>query len=85
MPNATDEESVPVKVSVLLAVNVLPSAIVKVAAVAGAVIATLFILVALATPKTGVIKVGVLAKTNDPYPVSSDITFASSEELVAAN
>jgi hypothetical protein len=48
-----------------------PSANVKVADVAGAVNATLLILVAVATPKTGVTRVGVLAKTLAPVPVSS--------------
>ena len=47
------------------------SANVRVAAVAGAVKATLLILVAVATPKTGVIRVGVLANTIAPVPVSS--------------
>lgn len=54
-PNATEEESVPVKVRVLLAVSVLPLAIVNVALVAGAVIATLLIEVAAATPRDGVV------------------------------
>jgi hypothetical protein len=48
-----------------------PSANVSVAAVAGAVNATLLILVAVATPKTGVTRVGVLANTLAPVPVSS--------------
>ena len=48
-----------------------PSANVSVAAVAGAVNATLLILVAVATPKTGVINVGVLANTLTPVPVLS--------------
>ena len=77
--------SVPVKVRVLFTVNVFPSAIVNVADVVGAVIANLLILVAVATPKTGVIKVGLLANTRDPDPVSSDIIEASSELLVVAN
>ena len=47
------------------------SANVKVAAVAGAVNATLLILVAVATPNTGVTRVGVLANTLAPVPVSS--------------
>ena len=61
----------PLRVSVLLAVSVLPSAIVKVDPVAGAVIATLLMLVALATPSVGVVKLGDVANTNDPEPVSS--------------
>jgi hypothetical protein len=59
--------------------NVELSANVKVAAVAGAVKATLLILVAVATPKTGVIRVGVLANTLTPVPVlsvSADAKFA---------
>ena len=48
-----------------------PSANVRVAAVAGAVKATLLILVAVATPNTGVINVGVLANTFTPVPVLS--------------
>ena len=62
------------------------SANVNVAAVAGAVNATLFILVAVATPKTGVIRVGVLANTFTPVPVlsvSADAKLA--EDGVAKN
>lgn len=67
-------ESAPAaSVIVLFAVNVFPLAIVKVALVAGAVIATLFIEVAVATPRTGVIKVGVFASTTAPLPVIADI------------
>jgi hypothetical protein len=47
------------------------SANVKVAAVVGAVKATLLMLVAVATPNTGVTRVGVLANTLAPLPVSS--------------
>jgi hypothetical protein len=47
-------------VSELLAVNVLPSAIVKVEPVAGAVNATLLMLVAVATPNAGVVRVGLV-------------------------
>lgn len=62
--------SVPARVSVLFTVTVLLSAIVRVAAVAGAVRATLFIEVAVATQRTGVISVGVLSTTNlVPVPV----------------
>ena len=68
-PKATELESVPVKVRVLLAVRVLPSAMVKVAVVAGAVRVTLLILVAVATPRTGVVSVGLVPKTNKPVPV----------------
>jgi hypothetical protein len=64
-------ESVPAKVMLLLAVKVLPSAIVKVDPVAGAVNVTLLTVVAVATPKVGVTNVGLVAKTADPEPVSS--------------
>jgi hypothetical protein len=36
-------------------------------------------------PNTGVMKVGVLLKTNNPLPLSSDITPANSADVVAAN
>ena len=49
-PNATLLASVPVKVNVLLAVNVLPSAIVKVEPVAGAVTVTLLTVPAVTLP-----------------------------------
>jgi hypothetical protein len=52
-----------------LTVNVAPSAIVSVAEVAGAVKATLFMLVAVAMPSTGVTRVGVPARTTAPLPV----------------
>ena len=48
-----------------------PSAKVKVAAVAGAVKATLLMLVAVATPNTGVTRVGDVANTFTPVPVLS--------------
>ena len=51
--------------------NVDPSAKVKVAAVAGAVKATLLMLVAVATPNTGVTRVGDVANTLTPVPVLS--------------
>jgi hypothetical protein len=63
------EPSVPANVKVLLQVSVLPSAIVRVALVAGAVIATLFTLVAVATPIVGVTRVGEVARTTEPDPV----------------
>ena len=50
--------SVPASVNVLLAVSVLPFATANVLDVAGAVIAILLMLVAVATPKTGVTNVG---------------------------
>jgi hypothetical protein len=62
------------------------SANVKVAAVAGAVNATLLILVAVATPNTGVTRVGVLANTLAPVPVSSVSAAAKlADEGVAKN
>lgn len=64
-------ESVPASVKLLLAVNVLPSAIVRVDPVAGAVRVTLLIVVAEATPSVGVTNVGDVAKTAAPDPVSS--------------
>jgi len=64
-------ESVPAKVMLLLAVKVLPSAIVRVDPVAGAVRVTLLTVVAEATPKVGVTSVGEVAKTAEPEPVSS--------------
>src|SRR3990167_7742102 len=82
-PKATDELSVPVKVKVLEAVKVLPSAIVKVAEVAGAVRVSLLIVVAVATPRTGVTKVGEVARTAKPDPVSSLKTPANWAEVVA--
>lgn len=68
-PNATEEESVPVNISVLLTVSVLPSTITSVAPDAGAVKATLLMLVAVATPRTGVTSVGLVALTPLPEPV----------------
>ena len=55
--------SVPANVTELLAVSVLPLAIVNVALVAGAVNATLLMLVAVATPSTGVTSVGLVSVT----------------------
>jgi hypothetical protein len=52
-------------------VRVDPSASAKVAEVAGAVKATLLILVAVATPNTGVTRVGDVANTFTPVPVLS--------------
>ena len=64
-------------------VNVLPSVIVKVAPVAGAVIASLLTEVALAAPRVGVISVGEVANTATPVPVSSLNAPASPAELVS--
>ena len=41
-------------------------------------------LVAVATPRTGVIKVGVFANTRDPEPVSSETIPANSADVVEA-
>ena len=60
--------SVPARVTVLLTVKVLPFAIVNVALDAGAVIATLLIEVAVATPMVGVIRVGLV-----PNDVSDEL------------
>ena len=35
-------------------------------------------------PSTGVTSVGLVANTNEPDPVSSDITLANSDDVVAA-
>jgi len=67
----------PVNVIDSLTVSVLPFAIVNVDDVAGAVIVTLFIEVAVAAPKVGVTNVGDVANTKDPEPVSSDIDVAN--------
>lgn len=61
--------SVPDKPRELLMVNVLLFAIVNVAALAGAVKATLLMDVAVATPNVGVTSVGVLDNTALPVPV----------------
>ena len=64
---------VPVAVNVVLnapeVAKVEPSAIVNVEPVAGAVIVTLLIDVALATPNVGVVKLGDVANTTEPDPV----------------
>jgi phosphoglycerate dehydrogenase-like enzyme len=64
-------------------IKVLPSAIVSVDPVAGAVIATLLTLVAVATPMVGVVNVGDVANTARPVPVSSDNAPAKPAELVS--
>ena len=63
-------ESVPASVRLLLIVKVLELAIVKVAAVTGAVNVTRFIVVAVASPRTGDTKVGLVANTTLPVPVA---------------
>ena len=50
-----------------------PSATVKVADVAGAVKVNLLMLVAVATPKTGVTNVGLVSKTILPVPVTAAV------------
>lgn len=67
----------------LFAVSVLLLAIVRVAAVAGAVRATLFIEVAVATPRTGVTSVGEVSTTNlVPVPVCEAIEVAFPDEVI---
>src|SRR6516162_3060023 len=61
--------SVPVNVNELLTVNVLPSAIVSVAPVAGAVIATLLMLEAVAVSILGVVKTGLVVIATLPLPL----------------
>jgi hypothetical protein len=75
--------SVPVKVKVLLAVRVLPAAMVNVPVLEVRV--KPLIEVASAAPKVGVTSVGEVAKTRTPVPVSSEITPASWAEVVDAN
>jgi len=64
-------ESVPLRAKVLLTVNVLPSIIVRVEPVPGVVRVTLLIVVADATPRTGVTSVGEVENTRlvDVVPV----------------
>lgn len=61
--------SVPARVMELLAVSVFPSAMVSVAEVVGAVMVTLFMLVAVAAPMVGVVRVGLVDITTFPVPV----------------
>ena len=64
----------------MFAVNVFPSATVKVAEVAGAVIVSLLILVAEATPSVGEVKVGlvsVLFVSVCVAPSNTNVPFAS--------
>lgn len=65
-------ESVPAKVKELLDVKVFPSATVKVALVAGAVMESLLTDVAEAAPILGVVKAGLVANTAAPVPCSSE-------------
>ena len=50
--------------------------------VVSTVLAPMAILVAVATPSTGVTKVGVLAKTKAPVPVSSESEVSSCREVI---
>ena len=84
-PMLSVEPSVPANVNVLLEVNVFPSAIVSVEPVAGAVRAILLMVVADATPSTGVTSVGDVAKTAAPLPVSSESAPASPAEFVSVD
>ena len=63
--------SVELTVIVLLTVNVFPSAMVSVAPVAGAVRANLLIVVAVATPRDGVVSDGDVDNTMLPVPVTA--------------
>jgi hypothetical protein len=73
----------PVNVIVFETVSVLPSAIVSVDPVAGAVMATLLMLVAVAAPSAGVTSVGPVARTTSPVPVELTDSIAVPPELMA--
>ena len=73
--------SVPVRVNVALAAKVLPSAIVSVAELAGAVIVSLLMVVAVAAPRVGVTNVGDVARTALPVPVEDTHSGAVPPEL----
>lgn len=79
---------VPVDVSVIeLAPDVAsvdPFASVRVAPLAGCVIVILLTLVAVATPRIGVVRVGLVPNTKAPVPVSSVMTDASCADVVGA-
>ena len=83
VPMFKDEASVPEKVKVLEIVKILPSAIVSVEPVAGAVMVTLLIVVAVAAPREGVVKAGdVCRATTVPLPVVEyDVPQAEPVEL----
>ena len=72
-PKLTDEVSVPVNVNVLDTDKVFPLEIVNVALDAGCVIVNLLIVVAVALPSVGDVKVGDDASTTAPEPVTADI------------
>ena len=62
-----------------------PSATVKVADVAGAVKVNLLMLVAVATPKTGVINVGLVSNTIFPVPVTAAVRVTPPYVIVEPN
>lgn len=70
-------ESVPENARLLFTVKVLPFTIVSVEPVAGVVIVTLLMVVAEATPRTGVTSVGEPSKTNLPVPVAPVLVMPS--------
>ena len=82
-PMVRVEPSVPARVRVLFDVRVLPSRMVKVDAVAGAVSVTLLMVVAEATPNTGVTRVGLtlMAKVF-PVPVCAPMLVAFPTEVI---
>ena len=77
---AIDVPSPPVNVRLLLAVSVLPSAIVSVEPVAGAVSVTLLTVVAVATPSAGVTNVGDVVALIAPVPLSAVDSAASTPD-----
>ena len=82
-PMVRVEPSVPARVRVLFDVRVLPSRMVKVDEVAGAVSVTLLMVVAEATPNTGVTRVGLtlMAKVF-PVPVCAPMLVAFPTEVI---
>ena len=73
----------PARVRVLFEVSVLPSTIVKVEEVAGAVSVTLLIVVAEATPRVGVTRVGLTLMANMfPVPVCDPMLVAFPTEVI---
>lgn len=76
--------SVPASVSVCVAASVLPSVSVSVAPVAGWVSVSLLIDVAVATPRTGVTRVGDVARTPLPVPVVVIASCAVPPALIAS-
>ncbi len=77
------EPSVPANVRVFEQVNVLPSTSVHVLDVAGVVKVFLLMLVAVATPRAGVVNVGDVARTPFPVPVVVIASRAVAPELTA--